>query len=314
MKFFDAITKNTIRDKINRICGTTDATYSLRDKLADANDALDEYWFLAAESAPQGTFDDANKTSAPIETQDLADGTNAYKMSDFTNEVLSILRVSALTADGLEYDLPYQEFENTQDFLEEYSTDSDARGNPARWTRLGDYIYITPCPNYAETGGLRCYVNRELSKFAYITYVAENTGNTLDLTAHGLSDGDTVVLSTAGVMPNGWTADSTVYYVVNKNADDFQVALTDGGSAVTISSDGTGTQKFLQLSKTPGIPVIHHDFLVRYAAFQFLDQDHPKFGKIREMLAIDRRDIQDYWQSMIRPGKTVIRTKKRLYK
>ena len=45
-----------------------------------------------------------------------------------------------------------------------------------------------------------------------------------------------------------------------------------------------------------------------------MNAKHPKFGKVREQLAIDKRDIQAYWQSTVRPGKTVIETTKRLFK
>jgi len=316
MKFFDAITKNTIRDEINRICGTTDEVYALRDKLARVNQALDTYWHLASNSAPKGTFDDVNQSAIPVETQSLVDGTNNYKISSFSNEVLQILKLSILEDDGTtERDLVREEFDDYNDFLHWYSTTAADEGTPQWWTKMGDFIYLRPNPSYNETNGLRAYVNRELSKLEYVTYVAENTGNTLDLTAHGLSDGDTVILSTAGVMPNGWTADTQVYYVVNKNTDDFQVALTEGGSAVTISSDGTGTQKYVHISKTPGIPVIHHDYLARKAALPFLiEKKLPQMGATAQLVAINEQSIQDYWNHRGRELSTIITPRKRPYR
>ena len=56
--------------------------------------------------------------------------------------------------------------------------------------------------------------------------------------AHGLADGDKVVLKAgAGALPAELN-DYTTYYVVNKADDYFQVSLTTGGSAVEFTDDG----------------------------------------------------------------------------
>jgi hypothetical protein len=55
---------------------------------------------------------------------------------------------------------------------------------------------------------------------------------------HGLADGDKVVLKAgAGALPAELN-DYTVYYVVNKADDYFQVSLTSGGAAVEFTDDG----------------------------------------------------------------------------
>lgn len=67
----------------------------------------------------------------------------------------------------------------------------------------------------------------------------QDTGDTVTLTAHGLLDGDTVsfsvITTTTGITIN------TVYYVVGSTANTFQVALTAGGAAIALTSNGTGT-------------------------------------------------------------------------
>lgn len=55
--------------------------------------------------------------------------------------------------------------------------------------------------------------------------------------AHGLAAGVGVKFTTTGALPTGLVA-GTTYYVVNPSANDFQVAATKGGSAITT----TGTQ------------------------------------------------------------------------
>lgn len=74
---------------------------------------------------------------------------------------------------------------------------------------------------------------------------AANTGDVITSYAHGLVNTDRVVVfPIQGVtVPAGWTA-GTVYFVVGGTTDTFQVSLTSGGAAVTISADGElGFQK-----------------------------------------------------------------------
>ena len=317
MKLYEPIAQESIFDDINGICGTTAAIYTNKKKVSNVNEAMDKYWFLAAESSPQGTLDDTSETAAPIETQSLADGTNAYKLSAFssTKEMLQILRVTVIDTNDEEQDLRYVDFEDIPNFAERYSTDSEDRGDPITWTKLGDFIYIEPCPNYAKTDGLRLYTNRELSKFSYVTYTTTFASDLFNATAHGLSANDGLVFVTDTTAPSGVTADTTVYYVIASGltADAFKVSTTLGGSTITLTDDGSGNQKFVKVSGEPGIPVIHHDYLAQYASYKFMDSKHPKFAKVREMMAIQEREIQDYWQSAVRGGKTVIETAKRHY-
>lgn len=64
-----------------------------------------------------------------------------------------------------------------------------------------------------------------------------DTGDLVGRTAHGYTDGMTVrlwdIVSTTGVN------EGQVYYVVNASTDTFQVSLTEGGSAVTLTTNGT---------------------------------------------------------------------------
>jgi hypothetical protein len=63
--------------------------------------------------------------------------------------------------------------------------------------------------------------------------------NTVDRTAHGFVNGKTVtfwnIANTTGVV------DGQVYFVINATADAFQVSATLGGSALTLTNDGTGS-------------------------------------------------------------------------
>jgi hypothetical protein len=68
-----------------------------------------------------------------------------------------------------------------------------------------------------------------------------NTGNDrLLVVAHPFVNGDTVVLTTRDTLPAGLSAE-TPYAVVNKNANNFKVSTSVGGSAIDITDSGTNT-------------------------------------------------------------------------
>lgn len=77
---------------------------------------------------------------------------------------------------------------------------------------------------------------------------AQNTGDTITKTAHGLANGQKVVFQ-PGYTPAGLTG-GTIYFVVGQTANTFQVATTSGGSAVAITADSTDGQVCYGLVKS----------------------------------------------------------------
>lgn len=57
---------------------------------------------------------------------------------------------------------------------------------------------------------------------------------------HGLRDGDQIVVATSGTLPTGLAA-STRYYVVNADANTFQVSSSARGAPIDITAAGSGT-------------------------------------------------------------------------
>ena len=315
-QLYSPVEQNGLIDEVLRICGTTSAVYSNKSIISRVNNALDKYWALASDSAPKGTFDDTNNASAPIETQSLVDGTNAYKIGSFTNEVLQILKVSVLEDDGLtERDLIREEFDDYNEFLEWYSTTD--KGQPDCWTKYGDFIYIRPTPDYSETNGLRAYVNRELSKFSWVSFTTTNGTDLFNATNHGLVAGDALIFETDGTIPAGITADTVVYYVIADGlaTSAFKVSTTISGSTINLTSDGTGNHKYTKVSKEAGIPVIHHDYLARQASLPFLvEKKMPQTGSISQLITKDEQMIAKYWQNRDRDLHTRFTFSDRSYK
>jgi hypothetical protein len=67
------------------------------------------------------------------------------------------------------------------------------------------------------------------------------------LTAHGLTNGTAIQLSTTGQLPGGLDKDTT-YYVINSDLNTFQLAKTLAGSRIDIIEAGTSENSWLILS------------------------------------------------------------------
>lgn len=65
-----------------------------------------------------------------------------------------------------------------------------------------------------------------------------NSGNTITVTGSSFANGTPVVFS-GGSLPTGMTA-GTVYYVISQSGATFQISASVGGSAVTLSTNGSG--------------------------------------------------------------------------
>jgi hypothetical protein len=83
------------------------------------------------------------------------------------------------------------------------------------------------------------------------TVTFTNGTNTINASAHGLSNDAVIELSNSGGALPAELADSTKYFVVNAGTNTFQVSTTQGGTAVSFTDDGTGTSYFHGSFKVP---------------------------------------------------------------
>jgi hypothetical protein len=84
-----------------------------------------------------------------------------------------------------------------------------------------------------------------LSSAAATVSSVDTTGNTVTSNAHGFGNGDLVRYETTGTAIGGLTA-NTGYYVVSATTNTFSLATLAGGSAIDLTSAGTGTHSFTQ--------------------------------------------------------------------
>jgi hypothetical protein len=79
---------------------------------------------------------------------------------------------------------------------------------------------------------------------------ATQATNTLTVgTGHGLRNGQLVTVTTTDTLPAGLEVE-TLYYVVGRTATAVSLALTPGGSVITLSSAGTGTHRVVPFKMT----------------------------------------------------------------
>lgn len=82
------------------------------------------------------------------------------------------------------------------------------------------------------------------SKAVIPTSEVDTTNDKITTTAHGLVDGQRVVYNAGGGTVLGGLADGTAYYVKRTDADNYQLAATSGGTAITLTGTGNADQYF----------------------------------------------------------------------
>ncbi len=97
----------------------------------------------------------------------------------------------------------------------------------AQYLDIALYDY-EPATKYLRTYGVRH------------TVTGSAAADTLTKASHGLANTTPVMVMSSGSLPAPLEVD-TVYYVVSTATDTFQLALVSGGTAIDLTSDGTGT-------------------------------------------------------------------------
>jgi hypothetical protein len=98
----------------------------------------------------------------------------------------------------------------------------------------------------------------DLAKSFASTAISATTGQ-ITLASHGFADGDRVKFVQSDTLPAGLSAD-TVYFVVSSAAGAFSLALTESGSAVVPTTQGSGThriQPWSMLAATAAKPLTY---------------------------------------------------------
>jgi len=107
-------------------------------------------------------------------------------------------------------------------------------------SRTSGSTTVTMASTTGYTVGM--YVTGTVGISDAVAVTIQDTGDTVTRTAHGLAN-DTPVSFATIVTTTGVIIDTT-YYVISTAADTFQLALTVGGSAIALTTDGSGTLRY----------------------------------------------------------------------
>lgn len=120
--------------------------------------------------------------------------------------------------------------------------------NTSPANNYGATTFTKSCSTTSGSADITVNTNTSLITGMYVTgtnlgstksVTFQDSGDTVTLTAHGLANGKKVafsaITSTTGILTY------TTYYVVNATTDTFQLAATEGGAALALTTDGSGT-------------------------------------------------------------------------
>lgn len=134
-------------------------------------------------------------------------------------------------------EIPWEMYEMFTEPLEETSLfefEGDSTKNYGGYFSIKDhYLHTIPFsnPGYIIVGQPIQFVRTVVAGPPQEIYLTAND--------HGLSDDDLVVLESTVTLPAGLYPE-TVYYVVDSDQNTFKLALSQGGTPVSITSNGTG--------------------------------------------------------------------------
>lgn len=118
-------------------------------------------------------MDDSNYTDYPIITTNLVSGQRDYPFvtDQSGNIILEVYRVMVADPSGTFHEIyPVDQFQTTSKTGNLENTDAmynglNASGTPTRYSKTANGIFLDVIPNYASTGGLKVFIDREASYF-----------------------------------------------------------------------------------------------------------------------------------------------------
>lgn len=161
MYFSASSTEDGLIQEVDRLCGSTDNTYSLKAKTSRINNALDRFVTLALQADGEWQFDDYNQTDLPIATTNLISGQYDY---EFASELLSVTKILVADSSGNFSELRQvdQYDDSARNIAEQPSGNS---GIPNKYDVVSNSIFLDPVPNYSYTAGLKVWFKRNAVRF-----------------------------------------------------------------------------------------------------------------------------------------------------
>lgn len=162
MKFSDTTNRDAIIQQIEKATGTqsaTTASYPLKVKTLDVNDALGNLFLLAIKAGGRFQVDDTSQADYPIITTDIVSSQQDYAFvndgSSPANQILDLRQVRIKDSAGKWHVLtPIDREEND---ITQYE---GVTGSPTNYDVDSNSIKLYPTPNYNGTASLELYISR----------------------------------------------------------------------------------------------------------------------------------------------------------
>lgn len=152
-----------VQDTTFLLGGVDTTDFATKDRTRCINEHYRKVWQWIFEAYGGWRWDDTNQTDLPQATDSLVSGTATYALP---SAALSIYAVETKNSSSGDFQklIPYSAEEiNRRQSIDEFF---ESNGVPQYYRLVGDTIELFPAPNYASTGGLKVYFDRDISTFA----------------------------------------------------------------------------------------------------------------------------------------------------
>lgn len=136
-------------------------TTRLKEFTSYANKTLRKVWHLIFLSHGVWKYDDSNETDLPQATTNLVDSQKTYTLP---STALTVQRVECKNSNGDWFLLKQVMEQQIPDAIDEWNNDDC---EPVYYRLVGNVIELFPATNYASTGGLKVYFDRDVHDFVY---------------------------------------------------------------------------------------------------------------------------------------------------
>jgi hypothetical protein len=120
---------------------------------------------------------------------------------------------------------------------------------PTRAVQLTNWF---PQPGYLEVRRGSAYQSWDIGTDAITVSSIDTGADEFTAAGHGFSDGDRVKIHASTTLPGG-VSGSRLYYVINSATNTFELSKTDGGSALDVTSAGSGTITAYSMETRPSV-------------------------------------------------------------
>lgn len=173
MPFSDLTNLNGIIQRIEQWTGLGNGAISgnstfLKIMTSNVNEAFDRLMPLLYSFTDQLKWDDTNQTDQPIGTLDIVSGQQDYTIAADANSlaILNITNVRILSSSTGTIFYPLTEMTiDDPNAVQAMSPDTPYQGVPRWFLKRGNTIFLFPKPNYAVTGGIKIYFERQAVYF-----------------------------------------------------------------------------------------------------------------------------------------------------